>query len=153
MIKVQVYGRNAKVVHGETITSGSVGLKVKLIFDATWDGYDNRTAVFSAGDPGALDSVALGIDVGAGSIVSIPPQMLAEPNTCLYVSIHGKDGNGNSSPTTWAYLGRVQRGADLDAVANTSLIEDNQGGGTTESNQGSQGTQYATDKDILDLFD
>lgn len=113
---VRISGVEAKAVERRTIPMGIVGATVSLEYtDPLWDNLQ-KTVVFR----GAVTRDVL----DAGSVVTIPADVVSRPRILLQVGVYGTDVAGNLAiPTLWADLGIVRDAADPsgDASADPEL--------------------------------
>lgn len=105
-INLRVTGNQIEVAeHPEIITSGTVGLPVRFLFDSQWDGL-RKVAVFRAGE--VCRDV---LEPADGTIV--PWEVLEKPNVWLRIGVYGTNKDGTVVvPTLWANVGVVHNGAD-----------------------------------------
>lgn len=104
MLTFRFTGASGEMVTKETLTSGTVGKKVKLEFSTDWAGM-TKTAVFVAGD------VTRDV-VGVSEVVTIPAEVLAVPLETLYVGVYGTAADGRVIPTIRAEGPRIEPGVD-----------------------------------------
>lgn len=105
MFKVAVERKNAVVEEWETLTSGSVGVKIQFEFSQEWDGLV-KTACFK-NNQSEITSLRLENDA-----VMIPPETIAKANTVLEVGVYGESVDKHLViPTVYVTLGVVQQGA------------------------------------------
>lgn len=91
----------AKVMEQNCITSGTIGARVCVIFDETWDGMA-KTYVWRGSGVTKDDPLATG---------TVPPEVLVKPWEHLFFGVYGTR-NGTATPTVWADLGMIVPGTD-----------------------------------------
>lgn len=98
-------GASATALVSGELTSGMVGLPVRLSFDSDWDGL-NIVAVFDGG--GQRISIPLLTDMEA----VLPWEVIAKANTRLRIGAEGRKSDGSIViPTVWANAGYITEGA------------------------------------------
>ena len=149
-IKLRVTGNRIEVTERpEVITSGTVGLPVKFVFDSQWDGLQ-KVAVFRAGE--VIKDV---LDPEKGA--TVPWEVLEKPNVWLSIGIYGSNQDGSLViPTLWSNVGVVHKGADPKGDPATDptlpiwqeiLGRLNSGGGYVPV----RGKDYWTEEDIAEI--
>lgn len=105
LAKIRVSGVRAAAVYCLPIPKGIIGATVRFEYtDPMWDGL-SKTVVFRGA---AVKDV-----VNAGEVVTIPPEVVAQPVGSLCVGVYGVDAENNIAiPTLWADLGRIRGAAD-----------------------------------------
>lgn len=104
MITVKVDTRNAKPVKKELVTTGSIGVQVKFIFSADWNGL-GKTAVFSDG------TVTKDVVLTTNECV-IPHECLVTEGALLTLGIYGTNGDDVVIPTIECPLARINQGTE-----------------------------------------
>lgn len=104
MITVKVDTRNAKPVKKELVTTGSIGIQVKFMFSADWDGL-GKTAVFSDG------TVTKDVVLTTNECV-IPHECLVTEGALLTLGIYGTNGDDVVIPTIECPLARINQGTE-----------------------------------------
>ena len=105
MIEIEVSAGSARLLHGETLTSGRVGLGCRLHFDRVWDGLQ-KTAVIAGSR-----SVDLFL---RGTEFLIPPECLERAGDSLRIGLYGMNGDGTTVvPTVWVNCGEIRPGTRL----------------------------------------
>lgn len=112
MIKINVSRTCAEATQRERLTSGMQGVELSFSFSADW--YDlMKTAVFE----GSGRRIAL---TNIGDSCIIPHEVLAKHGGALRVGVYGRTADGSAAtPTVYAQLGIIQRGADPNADPST----------------------------------
>lgn len=105
MIEISVSNVIATVTRSSILTAGMVrGRSVKFDFSSDWE-FLNKTAVFTNGLDTRIVPEYKWVD---GSLVNIPPEVLATPNCPVKCGVYGIDKEGNKViPTLWVDIGRV----------------------------------------------
>lgn len=107
MLLGRVKGRSLTLFQDDHITSGSVGLPIRFIFDDEWDGL-TKIVYFRTE---RLTSVV--------SLVNdecvIPPEVLTGYENPLWISVAGI-GDDYYIPTTW-WRGSIEYGAELPTTS------------------------------------
>ncbi len=112
MIKVAISSNHAHLLERELLTSGTIGKELSFSYGDEWKAL-SKTAVFE----GSGRRIAL-LDVGESCI--IPPEVLSVPGGALRVGVYGRTADGSAAtPTVYAQLGIIQRGADPNADPST----------------------------------
>lgn len=89
----------------DPITTGSVGYPVIFSFDKSWDGLI-KTAIFRASGKKAKRAIETAEH-------SIPPEVLTEAGSTLWIGVYGKNSAGTLvMPTVWAKAGTIHAGTD-----------------------------------------
>lgn len=103
--KIKVSGVRVNTVYRTFIPAGIVGAAIEISYtDDIWQGL-RKTVVFR----GATTKDV----VTDASIVTIPPEVVATPNSTLSVGIYGVNADGNLAvPTLWAELGYIRPATD-----------------------------------------
>ena len=102
-IKLKVNGASATAVLDGILTSGMVGVDVKITYDDTW-GNLNKTAVFRVG------SFSRGRE-NIGTVTTVPWEVLRHSGKVLEIGVVGTDETGNVViPTVWASVGTIRSG-------------------------------------------
>lgn len=83
------------------ITAGTVGGRVALCFDETWEGFQ-KTLVWQGSGQTVTDTACTGV---------IPHEVLTRPYSPLALGVYGTKDMA-VTPTVWASLGTIQPGAD-----------------------------------------
>ena len=108
MIHVIVKERNASALATSPITTGSVGLTVRLAFSEDWDGLGKVVTFRGSGEQ---------IDVAlTGEECSVPPEVLVSAGGRLMLGVYGTDGEERVTPTIWADAGIIQEGAEPSGI-------------------------------------
>lgn len=106
-IKLTVTGAEATAEVEGILTAGMVGIPVTIVYDAEWEGLRKTLVCRSGSETRAI------LDVEAEATVA-PEVML--PRQTLVLGIEGRNEEGTLViPTLWAYCGRIQESADVDA--------------------------------------
>ena len=112
MIKVHISGNRADVIEREPLTSGTVGKVLNFAFTEDW-----RLLIKYAVFEGSGRRIAL-TNIGESCI--IPHEVLAKHGGALRVGVYGCTADGSAAtPTVYAQLGIIQRGADPNADPST----------------------------------
>ncbi len=112
MIKINVSRTCAEATQRERLTSGMQGVELSFSFSADWDDLV-KTAVFE----GSGRRIAL---TNIGDSCIIPHEVLAKHGGALRVGVYGRTADGSAAtPTVYAQLGIIQRGADPNADPST----------------------------------
>lgn len=112
MIKINVSRTCAETTQRERLTSGMQGVELSFSFSADWDDLV-KTAVFE----GSGRRIAL---TNIGDSCIIPHEVLAKHGGALRVGVYGRTADGSAAtPTVYAQLGIIQRGADPNADPST----------------------------------
>lgn len=112
MIKVYISGNRADVTEREPLTSGTVGKVINFAFTEDW-----RLLIKYAVFEGSGRRIAL-TNIGESCI--IPHEVLAKHGGALRVGVYGRTADGSAAtPTVYAQLGIIQRGADPNADPST----------------------------------
>lgn len=112
MIKINVSRTCAEATQRERLTSGMQGVELSFSFSADWDDLV-KTAVFE----GSGRHIAL---TNIGDSCIIPHEVLAKHGGALRVGVYGRTADGSAAtPTVYAQLGIIQRGADPNADPST----------------------------------
>ena len=105
MIEIEVSAGSARLLHGETLTSGRVGLGCRLHFDRVWDGLQ-KTAVIAGSR--RVDLFLRGTEF------LIPPECLERAGDSLRIGLYGMNGDGTTVvPTVWVNCGEIRAGVEL----------------------------------------
>lgn len=112
MIKVHISGNRADVIDREPLTSGTVGKVINFAFTEDW-----RPLIKYAVFEGSGRRIAL---TNIGDSCIIPHEVLAKHGGALRVGVYGRTADGSAAtPTVYAQLGIIQRGADPNADPST----------------------------------
>lgn len=112
MIKVHISGNHADVIEREPLTSGTVGKVINFAFTEDW-----RLLIKYAVFEGSGRRIAL-TNIDESCI--IPHEVLAKHGGALRVGVYGRTADGSAAtPTVYAQLGIIQRGADPNADPST----------------------------------
>lgn len=112
MIKVHISGNRADVTEREPLTSGTVGKVLNFAFTEDW-----RLLIKYAVFEGSGRRIAL---TNIGDSCIIPHEVLAKHGGALRVGVYGRTADGSAAtPTVYAQLGIIQRGADPNADPST----------------------------------
>lgn len=112
MIKVYISGNHADVIEREPLTSGTVGKVINFAFTEDW-----RLLIKYAVFEGSCRRIAL---TNIGDSCIIPHEVLAKHGGALRVGVYGRTADGSAAtPTVYAQLGIIQRGADPNADPST----------------------------------
>lgn len=112
MIKVHISGNRADVIEREPLTSGTVGKVINFAFAEDW-----RLLIKYAVFEGSCRRIAL---TNIGDSCIIPHEVLAKHGGALRVGVYGRTADGSAAtPTVYAQLGIIQRGADPNADPST----------------------------------
>lgn len=112
MIKVYISGNRADVIEREPLTSGTVGKVINFAFTEDW-----RPLIKYAVFEGSGRRIAL---TNIGDSCIIPHEVLAKHGGALRVGVYGRTADGSAAtPTVYAQLGIIQRGADPNADPST----------------------------------
>lgn len=105
MIEIEVSAGGARLLRGETLTSGRVGLRCRLHVDPSWEGLQ-KTAVIAGSR-----SVDLFL---SGEEFRIPPECLERPGDSLRIGLYGMNEDGTTVvPTVWVNCGEIRPGTRL----------------------------------------
>lgn len=112
MIKVYISGNHADVIEREPLTSGTVGKVINFAFTEDW-----RLLIKYAVFEGSGRRIAL---THIDDSCIIPYEVLAKHGGALRVGVYGRTADGSAAtPTVYAQLGIIQRGADPNADPST----------------------------------
>lgn len=112
VIKVYISGNRADVIEREPLTSGTVGKAINFAFTEDW-----RLLIKYAVFEGSGRRIAL---TNIGDSCIIPHEVLAKHGGALRVGVYGRTADGSAAtPTVYAQLGIIQRGADPNADPST----------------------------------
>ena len=112
MIKVHISGNRADVIEREPLTSGTVGKVINFAFTEDW-----RPLIKYAVFEGSGRRIAL---TNIGDSCIIPHEVLSKHGGALRVGVYGRTADGSAAtPTVYAQLGIIQRGADPNADPST----------------------------------
>lgn len=112
MIKVHISGNRADVIEREPLTSGTVGKVINFAFTEDW-----RLLIKYAVFEGSGRRIAL---TNIGDSCIIPHEVMAKHGGALRVGVYGRTADGSAAtPTVYAQLGIIQRGADPNADPST----------------------------------
>lgn len=112
MIKVYISGNRADVIEREPLTSGTVGKVINFAFTEDW-----RPLIKYAVFEGSGRRIAI---TNIGDSCIIPHEVLAKHGGALRVGVYGRTADGSAAtPTVYAQLGIIQRGADPNADPST----------------------------------
>ena len=112
VIKVYISGNRADVIEREPLTSGTVGKVLNFAFTEDW-----RLLIKYAVFEGSGRRIAL---TNIGDSCIIPHEVLAKHGGALRVGVYGRTADGSAAtPTVYAQLGIIQRGADPNADPST----------------------------------
>ena len=112
MIKGYISGNRADVTEREPLTSGTVGKVINFAFTEDW-----RLLIKYAVFEGSCRRIAL---TNIGDSCIIPHEVLAKHGGALRVGVYGRTADGSAAtPTVYAQLGIIQRGADPNADPST----------------------------------
>lgn len=112
MIKIYISGNRADVTEREPLTSGTVGKVLNFAFTEDW-----RPLIKYAVFEGSGRRIAL---TNIGDSCIIPHEVLAKHGGALRVGVYGRTADGSAAtPTVYAQLGIIQRGADPNADPST----------------------------------
>ena len=110
--KVNVSGARCTPESVGTITRGMVGATVSIEYtDPLWDDL-TKTVVFKG--------VCTKDVLNAGSVVTVPAEVVATAGKPLFVGVYGVDADNNLViPTLWAELGTIEGGASPSGDSTT----------------------------------
>ena len=109
LITLKANGRRATATASDPVTTGSVGLPVRVRLSADYDGLQ-AILVFKCGDD-SVDVALLGQDV------TVPPQLVTERGKMLAMGVYATRPDGEVViPTVWAEVGIVREGAAPSGV-------------------------------------
>ena len=112
MIKIYISGNRADVIEREPLTSGTFGKVLNFAFTEDW-----RLLIKYAVFEGSGRRIAL---TNIGDSCIIPHEVLAKHGGALRVGVYGRTADGSAAtPTVYAQLGIIQRGADPNADPST----------------------------------
>lgn len=112
MIKIYISGNRADVIEREPLTSGTFGKVLNFAFTEDW-----RLLIKYAVFEGSGRRIAL---TNIGDSCIIPHEVLAKHGGALRVGVYGRTADGSAAtPTIYAQLGIIQRGADPNADPST----------------------------------
>ncbi len=105
MIEITVDYKDARVKKWETLTSGSVNVKIRFSFSPEWDGLIKTVCFDNGGDK--LPSISL-----KDEEITIPVEAMAIPCESLKAGVYGERADGTLViPTVYVHLGKVKLGA------------------------------------------
>lgn len=112
MIKIYISGNRAEVIEREPLTSGTVGKVIFFDFTEEWQPLTKYAVFEGSGRRIALTNI--------GDSCIIPHEVLAKHGGALRVGVYGRTADGSAAtPTVYAQLGIIQRGADPNADPST----------------------------------
>lgn len=112
MIKVYISGNRADVIEREPLTSGTVGKAMNFDFTEDWRPLIKYAVFEGSGRRKTRDNI--------GDSCIIPHEVLAKHGGALRVGVYGRTADGSAAtPTVYAQLGIIQRGADPNADPST----------------------------------
>lgn len=116
MITVTANARNAVYTSDDLITSGSIGIPVRFVLSADFDGLAN-IAVFQG------SGVSIDVALTASLECVVPHEVVAIAGGYLRIGVYGRNGDGTIAiPTVWAEAKRILQGtvpSDVDPAAPT----------------------------------
>lgn len=116
MITVTANARNAVYTSDDLITSGSIGIPVRFVLSADFDGLSN-IAVFQG------SGVSIDVALTASRECVVPHEVVAIAGGYLRIGVYGRNGDGTIAiPTVWAEAKRILQGtvpSDVDPAAPT----------------------------------
>lgn len=116
MITVTANARNAVYTSDDLITSGSIGIPVRFVLSADFDGLAN-IAVFQG------SGVSIDVALTASLECVVPHEVVAIAGGYLKIGVYGRNGDGTIAiPTVWAEAKRILPGtvpSGVDPVAPT----------------------------------
>lgn len=116
MITVTANARNAVYTSDDLITSGSIGIPVRFVLSADFDGLAN-IAVFQG------SGVSIDVALTASRECVVPHEVVAIAGGYLRIGVYGRNGDGTIAiPTVWAEAKRILQGtvlSDVDPAAPT----------------------------------
>jgi hypothetical protein len=106
MIEIEVNKASAVYTRGrETLTSGRVGLKIKLVFSSDWQGLIKTAVCIGSG-------TTLATTVDSGGTFTVPHECMAEAGGQLKIGVCGMNADGTVViPTVYCALGVIEEGA------------------------------------------
>ncbi len=111
MIIARVLRNDIQIIRKERLTNGTVGVKVAVSFTSDWNGL-TKTAIFSCGD---ISRAVLETEWD-GKFITVPWEVLRYHGQHLAFGVFGVNADGTiATPTIYADLGLVERGANPDA--------------------------------------
>lgn len=136
MLEVDVSKRDAYLRIYETLTSGSVGIKVKINFSKEWfvqDDFGNETitkaVVFIADDTKYLpEAFQPPTAENPSCIVTIPHECLTDYSCALIMGVRGTNARQGSEvvteviPTIYVSLGEIVEGTTVEDAENTGNV-------------------------------
>lgn len=112
MIKVYISGNRADVTEREPLTSGTVGKVINFAFTEDWRPLIKYAVFEGSGRRKTRTNI--------GDSCIIPHEVLAKHGGALRVGVYGRTADGSAAtPTVYAQLGIIQRGADPNADPST----------------------------------
>lgn len=112
MIKVYISGNRADVIEREPLTSGTVGKVINFAFTEDWRPLIKYAVFEGSGRRKTRDNI--------GDSCIIPHEVLAKHGGALRVGVYGRTADGSAAtPTVYAQLGIILRGADPNADPST----------------------------------
>lgn len=112
MIKVYISGNRADVIEREPLTSGTVGKVINFAFTEDWRPLIKYAVFEGSGRRKTRTNI--------GDSCIIPHEVLAKHGGALRVGVYGRTADGSAAtPTVYAQLGIIQRGADPNADPST----------------------------------
>lgn len=109
MIMLIAIGRRATAQTDDVVTSGSVGIPVKVLLSKDFDGLQ-AVLTFACGSESA--DVAM-----LGQSVTVPPQVIATHGKILKIGIYATKADGTVViPTVWAEVCRVHEGTKSSGI-------------------------------------
>jgi hypothetical protein len=106
VIEIKVTKANAVCVGGrELLTTGRVGLGVKLVFSPDWTGLIQTAVCYGSGR-------TIEVAVGADGTFSVPHECMQVVGSALKIGVCGMNADGTVViPTVYCALGVIQKGA------------------------------------------
>lgn len=112
MIKVYISGNRADVTEREPLTSGTVGKVINFAFTEDWRPLIKYAVFEGSGQRKTRSNI--------GDSCIIPHEVMAKHGGALRVGVYGRTADGSAAtPTVYAQLGIIQRGADPNADPST----------------------------------
>lgn len=106
MITLRAHGRDVTAVSDEVLTTGSVGIPVRVILSKDFEGLA-VTVCFKAGAVEAFE-------VYEGKNVEVPPQCMVDAGVSLMMGVRGEDADGNVViPTFLVSVGTIKPGVEV----------------------------------------
>lgn len=102
--QIEVTGNRLSVTPEQPLTTGTLGGRVALRFDESWQ-ERSKTLIWRGSGRTVADPACTGV---------IPWEVLTQPHGTLYLGVYGTEGEC-ATPTLWVEVGQILPGADPQA--------------------------------------